>query len=220
MKMPDIVVDMNRGDGGDSNQSCRGFVLPCFLFLGSHSTQWLTPSEKKSKGETWKTKTLIIPGNAPQKSMFYTTHLIFCGWHDVAHVHIYCPLDLQYNVRHITQLSYRSWAKTSWKQWDGQKRSWWNSIIVLLWILFSQRCPFTQLRPCRTCSILQETLFGFRRKGGAGAKPAAWAGEIKVWRTVFWINTNTTCLDTAIMPTRVWGGNIEASAIRNQPGSR
>lgn len=28
MKTPDIVVDMNRGDAGDSNQSCWGFVLP------------------------------------------------------------------------------------------------------------------------------------------------------------------------------------------------
>lgn len=58
--MPDIVVDMNRGDGGDSNQSCWGFVLPRFLFLGSHSIQGLTSSEKESKGETLKTKTLII----------------------------------------------------------------------------------------------------------------------------------------------------------------
>lgn len=47
--MPDIVVDMSRGDGGDSNQSCWGFVLPCFLFLGSHSAQRLTSSEEKSK---------------------------------------------------------------------------------------------------------------------------------------------------------------------------
>lgn len=52
--MPDIVVDMNRGDGGDSNQSCWGFVLPRFLFLGSHSMQGLTSSEKESKGETLK----------------------------------------------------------------------------------------------------------------------------------------------------------------------
>lgn len=59
--MPDIVVDMNRGDGGDSNQSCWGFVLPRFLFLGSHSIPGLTSSEKESKGETLKTQALIIP---------------------------------------------------------------------------------------------------------------------------------------------------------------
>lgn len=59
--MPDIVVDMNRGDGGDSNQSCWGFVLPRFLFLGSHSIRGLTSSAKESKGGTLKTKTLIIP---------------------------------------------------------------------------------------------------------------------------------------------------------------
>lgn len=58
--MPDIVVDMNRGDGGDSNQSCWGFVLPRILFLGSHSIRGLTSSEKESKGETLKTQTLII----------------------------------------------------------------------------------------------------------------------------------------------------------------
>lgn len=40
--MPDVVVDMNRGDVGDSNQSFGGFVPPRFLFLGSHSAQWLT----------------------------------------------------------------------------------------------------------------------------------------------------------------------------------
>lgn len=47
--MPDIVVDMNRGDVGDSNQSCWGFVLPRFLFLGSHSAQGLTSSEGESR---------------------------------------------------------------------------------------------------------------------------------------------------------------------------
>lgn len=57
MKMPDIVVDMNREDGGDSNQSCWGFVLPRFLFLGSHSIRGLTSSEEESKGETLKTQT-------------------------------------------------------------------------------------------------------------------------------------------------------------------
>jgi len=55
MKMPDIVGDMNRGDGGDSNQSCWGFALPRFLFLGSQSIQGLTSSEKESKGKTLKT---------------------------------------------------------------------------------------------------------------------------------------------------------------------
>lgn len=55
--MPDIVVDMNREDGGDSNQSCWGFVLPRFLFLGSHSIRGLTSSEEESKGETLKTQT-------------------------------------------------------------------------------------------------------------------------------------------------------------------
>lgn len=58
--MPDIVVDMNRGDGGDSNQSCWRFVLPRFLFLGSQSIRGLTSSEEESKGEPLKTTTLII----------------------------------------------------------------------------------------------------------------------------------------------------------------
>lgn len=54
--MPDIVVDMSRGDGGDSNQSCWGFVLPCFLFLGSRSARWLTSSEGESKRRNVKKK--------------------------------------------------------------------------------------------------------------------------------------------------------------------
>lgn len=209
MKMPDIVVDMNRGDGGDSNQSCRGFVLPCFLFSGSRSTQWLTPSEKKSKGETWKTKTLIIRGNTPQKSTFWATHLIFCSWHDVAHVHVYCPLDLQYNVRHILSCHIAAGQKQGGNNGMGKREA---SETVSL---FS--CEYYPEMPFHTAQALSDLLhstgnFGFRRKGGAKAKPAARAGEIKVWRTVFWINTNTTCLDTATMPTRVWGGNIEAGS--------
>lgn len=81
--MPDIVVDMNRGDGGDSNQSCWGFVLPRFLFLGSHSVQGLTSSEKESKGETLKTQTLIIPTHTHAHTCVGEiptfTHLIYDG---------------------------------------------------------------------------------------------------------------------------------------------
>ena len=53
--MPDIVVDMNRGDGGDSNQSCWGFVLPRSLFLRSHSIQGLTSSVQREQRRNIKT---------------------------------------------------------------------------------------------------------------------------------------------------------------------
>lgn len=140
MKMPDIVVDMSRGDGGDSNQSCWGFVLPCFLFLGSHSAQRLTSSEEKSKrrnikkmkkkwekkkGSEWAVPAAICV-RALQKSTFYATHLIFRGWHDVTgirmkqFVHLYLPMAFRFAVKQKkkiqhTHTSCHMEGKTCWK---------------------------------------------------------------------------------------------------------
>lgn len=120
MKTPDIVVDMSRGDGGDSNQSCWGFVLPSFLFLGSHSAQWLTSSKgeskrrrikKKEKEEKKATASKLFLQQCvrarSRKSTFYATHLIlqltWCYRHPDEAVctplFTLCLLDLQLNKR-------------------------------------------------------------------------------------------------------------------------
>lgn len=85
-----------------------------------------------------------------------------------------------------------------------------------------QRCPFTQLRSAgpvgpapfyrKLCLVLAERVAPGRsrsvRRRDQGKEDC------------FCINMNTTCLDTGAMSTRVLGGNIEASVIRSQPGSR
>lgn len=189
MKMPDIVVDMNRGDGGDSNQSCRGFVLPCFLFLGSHSSGSLH-LRRRAKEKHWKTKTLIIPGtcSAEIHVLHHSSHILWLIWCYNVVLTCTCVLSFrfQYNVRHILSCHISAGQKRTGNNGMGKRES--GETVSLFSCEYYPEMPFhtaQKRRPCRTCSILQESLFGFRRKGAAGAKPAPWAGEIKVRRTVF-----------------------------------
>lgn len=184
------------------------------LHTGAHSIWEEEQRRNIEKPRRWLFR-ITLQIRAPQKSTFYATHLIFCSSHDVitlcGRVHVYCPLDLQYNVRHILSCHISAGQKQAGNNGMGKREA--GETVSLFSREYYPEMPFHTAHSTGNFVWFSQKVWC---RGEARSVSRRDQGK----EDCFCINMNTTCLDTAAMSTRVRGGNIEASAIRSQPGSR